>query len=394
MALWSIMTLALVIGWWRGGDIITEAVGRRIPRFSLPMLVALVCAVMVAMLVLSNAMKPAAAVLAVYLALSPAAILLYVANRLVPEGRTKLLLALGWLMIFFALFATLGRAAPREKETPPAVTAPVLAASGIGDTGPGITPATPRSPVDGWINVDDYAASAFARPGFYTQTLGLEIDAAGYVSGCRTIRASANAAIDVASCTGVTRRARLNPARGRDGEPVASTFTMVIVWNVPAGVTASPTAVPPLRRIVPPAPGLAVSLKPLSPVTDWVRFADYPADAMADNRDYVISFELDVDANGRATACRITAGSGSAVVDRTTCDAARRRARFTPARGARGEPVASRYGARLSWSVVPAPRPVPAMPASKPLAADRTAPDATLAAPPVLPNGDSDPKPD
>jgi hypothetical protein len=34
------------------------------------------------------------------------------------------------------------------------------------------------------------------------------------------------------------------------------------------------------------------------------------------------------------------------------------------------------------------------MPVSKPLAADRTVPDATLSAPPVLPNGDSAPKPD
>ncbi len=396
MVLWCVMTLALVIGWWRGGDTITEAFGRRIPRFALPILVALVCAAMVAMLVLTDDLAPCAAVLPVYLVLSPAAILLYIANRLVPEGRTKLLLALGWLMIFFALFATLGRAAPREDKPSARVAAPVLAASGIGDTAPGLIPATPRTPVDGWINVDDYAPSAFARPGFFTQTLGLNIDGAGYVSSCRTVRASANAAIDVASCTAVTRRARLNPARDRAGKPVPSTFTVVIVWSVPAGVKASPTAVPLSRSIAPPTPSLAAPLKPLSPVTDWVRFADYPANAMANDRDYAIGFELDVAANGRATACRITAGSGSAVVDRTTCDAARRRARFTPARDADGNPVASRYGARLSWSVVPTPRPVPvpAMPASKPLAADRTAPDATLSAPPVLPAGDSAEKPD
>ncbi len=398
MALWSVPTLALVIGWWRGGDTITDAIGRRMPHFALPILVALVCVAMVGLLMLTDDLAPRAAVLPVYLALSPAAILLYVANRLVPEGRIKLLLALGWLMIFLALFATLGRAAPRKADTPPAITAPVLAASGIGDTAPGLTPATPRTPVDGWINVDDYAPAAFARPGFYTQTLGLDIDAVGYVSDCRTVRASANAAIDVGSCTAVTRRARLNPARGRDGKPVASTFTVVIVWAVPSGTKPSPIAVPPLRSVGPPAPSLAAPLKPLSPVTDWVLFADYPAGAMAGDRDYAIGFELDVAATGRASACRITAGSGSAVVDLTTCDAAKRRARFTPARDAKGEPVASRYAARLSWSVVPAPRPVPvpvpAMQASKPLAADRTAPDATLAAPPVLSTGDSGPKPD
>ncbi len=394
IALWSMMTLALVIGWWRGGDTITEAVGRRIPRFALPILVVLVSVFMIAIGVLTDDLAPRDAVLPVYLALSPAAILLYVANRLVPEGRIKLLLAVGWLMVFLALFAALGRAAPRKPDAPPAVAAPALAANGIGDTAPGVTPATPRTPVDGWINVDDYAPAAFARPGFYTQTLGLDIDSGGRVTACRTLRASANAVIDGASCAAVTGRARLNPARGSDGTPVASTFTMQIVWAVPAGVKPSPTAVPALRSIAPPAPSLAVPLKPLSPVTEWVRFADYPAGAMADDRDYAIGFELEVAANGRASACRITAGSGSAVVDRTTCAAARRRARFTPARDARGEPVASRYAARLSWSVVPAPRPVPAMPASPPLAADRTAPDATLAAPPILSTGDSGLKPD
>lgn len=394
-ALWSMMTLALVIGWWRGGDTITDAIGRRIPRFGLPILVALVCAAMVGVLVLTRDMPARAAVLPVYLALSPAAILLYVANRLEPEGRIKLLLAIGWLMIFLALFATLGRAAPRKEVAPERpVTAPPLAASGIGDTAPGITPATPRGPVDGWINVDDYPPAAFARPGFYTQTLALGIDTAGRVTACRTVRASANAMIDGASCAAVSQRARLNPARGSDGTPVASTFTMVIVWAVPAGVKAARTPTPSLRDIAPPLPSLAAPLKPLSPITDWVKASDYPTGAMAGTREYAISFELDVAATGRASVCRITAGSGSAVVDRVTCDAAKRRARFAPARDAKGEPVDGRYGARLSWSVESTPRPVPAMPASKPLAADRTAPDATLAAPPVIPAGDSTPKPD
>jgi hypothetical protein len=172
------------------------------------------------------------------------------------------------------------------------------------------------------------------------------------------------------------------------------TFTMVIVWAVPAGVKASRASTPSLRDIAPPPPSLAAPLKPLSPITDWVKAGDYPAGAMADDRDYAISFELDVAATGRASACRITASSGSAVVDRTTCDAAKRRARFTLARNAAGEAVAGRYGARLAWSVVPAPRAVPAMPASKPLAADRTVSDATLSSPPLLPAGDSAPKPD
>ena len=112
-----------------------------------------------------------------------------------------------------------------------------------------------------------------------------------------------------------------------------------------------------------------------------MKAGDYPAGAMADTRAYAISFELDVTATGRASACRIIAGSGSGVVDRVTCAAAKRRARFTPARNAAGETVAGRYGARRAWSVVPAPRAVPAMPAAKPLAAGRIAPDATLAAP-------------
>ena len=136
---------------------------------------------------------------------------------------------------------------------------------------------------------------------------------------------------------------------------------MVIVWAVPAGVKAARSLTPSLRDIAPPLPSLAAPLKPLSPITDWVKASDYPAGAMAGTREYAVSFELDVAATGRASACRITAGSGSAVVDRVTCDAAQRRARFTPARDAKGEPVAGRYGARLSFGLS-SPRRAPSPP--------------------------------
>ena len=392
IAIWSLMTLALVIGWWRGGDSIAEAIARHNLRYPIAVLVALVSVVTVLALVVGVQNDPVSQLVSVYLLVPPLGIMLFIANRLVPTGRSKLVLGIGWVIILFALFISIGRAAPVQTgtEKPPVVTAPVLAASGIGTLNtPGTTPVTPRNPVDGWLSVDDYAPAAFARPGLYTQMLDIDVGADGMVGNCRTTRRSGNDAIDIASCTAVTRRARFNPARGVDGAPIAGSFTMQIVWNVPSGVIASPTAAPPLFGAEPAKPGLAAPLKPRTPVNSWVLASDYPATAMADDRAYTIGFTLDIDATGKPEACRINASSGSAVVDRVTCDAARRRARFIPALDAAGMPVAGRYSATLSWSVVPAA--VPAMPVSKPLAADRTAPDATLTAPPI---GDSSAKPD
>ena len=106
---------------------------------------------------------------------------------------------------------------------------------------------------------------------------------------------------------------------------------------------------------------------------------DYPAPALSRREEGITRFYLAVGANGRVTDCRVTAGSGSAALDDATCRILRSRARFTPARGARGEPVADLHFGGIAWRLAGADRqpevlaaPAPAAPPAPP--APRLAP--------------------
>lgn len=85
-----------------------------------------------------------------------------------------------------------------------------------------------------------------------------------------------------------------------------------------------------------------------------IQRSDYPALAMIDDVGGTTGFALSVGADGRPGACRITAGSGSALLDDTTCKLLLRRARFAPATAA-GKPVAGEWKSRVRWDLPPAP---------------------------------------
>ena len=76
---------------------------------------------------------------------------------------------------------------------------------------------------------------------------------------------------------------------------------------------------------------------------------DYPARALARRADGTVYFDLDVSAEGRVTACRVTRSSGEPSLDERTCRIMRTRARFRPARDSSGNPVADVYSSMLAW---------------------------------------------
>ena len=101
---------------------------------------------------------------------------------------------------------------------------------------------------------------------------------------------------------------------------------------------------------------------------------DYPASALTRREEGTTRFRLDVGADGRVSDCRVMATSGSAALDGATCRILRSRARFTPARGSNGRPVADRHVGGIDWQLVgeafeprvlAAPTPVPAPPAPR-----------------------------
>ncbi len=97
---------------------------------------------------------------------------------------------------------------------------------------------------------------------------------------------------------------------------------------------------------LPPPPQRAV---PRAPLSSYVSQDDYPASAMSRGEQGTVRFALDIGPDGRVTGCTIVVSSGSSALDNATCRIMRSRARFTPARDARGQPVGDAGRGSLAW---------------------------------------------
>ena len=76
---------------------------------------------------------------------------------------------------------------------------------------------------------------------------------------------------------------------------------------------------------------------------------DYPDAAGDAGAEGTVVIRLNVDADGRASGCRVTSSSGNADLDATTCRLAEQRFRYEPARDARGQAVADVAGWSQDW---------------------------------------------
>ncbi len=90
--------------------------------------------------------------------------------------------------------------------------------------------------------------------------------------------------------------------------------------------------------------------RPLDPGS-WVTNPDYPARALAENREGTVAFTLAVDATGRVSRCTVTASSGHTDLDAATCEHIADRARFAPATDQDGRAIASDYANRVTWKI-------------------------------------------
>jgi len=124
-----------------------------------------------------------------------------------------------------------------------------------------------------------------------------------------------------------------------------------------------------LAQVTPPQlpPGSAVPYAPPAPSTEpigggpvvptraranlasYISDADYPAAGHAQHMQGIISLRLTVGTDGRVTNCDILSSSGFPLLDQTTCTLLAARARFTPARDARGNPTTDVVSARIGW---------------------------------------------
>ena len=72
-------------------------------------------------------------------------------------------------------------------------------------------------------------------------------------------------------------------------------------------------------------------------------YDDYPAEALQKNEQGTVQAELTIDPDGRVTACKVVRSSNSTALDTATCNIMMRRAKFTPARDANGNPTVDTY---------------------------------------------------
>ena len=76
---------------------------------------------------------------------------------------------------------------------------------------------------------------------------------------------------------------------------------------------------------------------------------DYPLEALQNDEQGTVVFVASVGVDGGITGCAIESSSGSPTLDSTTCRLVTERARFTPARDAKGKPIPDTFRSRITW---------------------------------------------
>lgn len=95
---------------------------------------------------------------------------------------------------------------------------------------------------------------------------------------------------------------------------------------------------------------IATKLKPINP-SNWVTEDDYPAGAFRVGAQGVVTFRLNVAADGRVAGCDVLVSSGNREMDEAVCKNMTRRGRFEPAKTADGKPVPSVFLSRFTWRI-------------------------------------------
>ena len=93
--------------------------------------------------------------------------------------------------------------------------------------------ARPKNDPGGWLSNNDYRSSWARRELTGVAKFRLEIAANGRVSNCTVTGSTGHSELDAATCSLVSKRARFEPARGGNGEPVAGSYTGSVLWQLP-----------------------------------------------------------------------------------------------------------------------------------------------------------------
>jgi TonB family protein len=112
-----------------------------------------------------------------------------------------------------------------------------------------------------------------------------------------------------------------------------------LVWMI-AGITAAPAAAH--SQGTPPGP-------PIGADSAGMFFIRYPARSLELSEQGVVRYRVAIDSNGTASECVVVGSSGFERLDRLTCAAAVRHARFAPTLDERGHRTRSVYEGEVVW---------------------------------------------
>lgn len=220
-----------------------------------------------------------------------------------------------------------------------------------------------------WLNrqrIRAMPAGFGARPLRHDSFVLLDVGPAGEATGCRPLRASAEPRLDAFACAlllepGYFHADLLPPAgpRGAERWVMGLSFETIDAASFaarearrlrPAIAPASPPAAPPGPVAPRPAPPAAPSTGPRRALGGTILATDYAgiADLALANGDFLA--ELEVDAEGRVSDCRVVRSTGNAAVDARSC-AILRTVRYSLRVDAAGHPIADRVSQpiNLGW---------------------------------------------
>lgn len=118
-----------------------------------------------------------------------------------------------------------------------------------------------------------------------------------------------------------------------------------------------PPPAPPVLRVPPPAPPAPPpppsQARGVSPdgQSRWARRIqeNYPSRAMREEIQGTVGVTVTVGGDGRVSACRVSASSGSSILDEAACTGMQRYARFKPALDDAGNPTSASWSTRIVY---------------------------------------------
>lgn len=138
---------------------------------------------------------------------------------------------------------------------PPIVQAPVIAPPPVLNTSPVppppvITPTAPPAPAppappkisqqagargdpSQWVTSDDYPPGALREEREGVTKVSWQINEQGRIENCQVVSSSGSPDLDETACRVLTRRGRYSPAKDENGNPIRSTQSRTIRWQIP-----------------------------------------------------------------------------------------------------------------------------------------------------------------